>query len=135
MKTMDVPPHLRASFFALRARMRTMIASMPMNVAAKPEPGIEMNGELNPVAIALASIVLPVPGRAEEQQPALALAAGLLERLAGLPERDDLAHLVLRLLLAADVLELHAPFRVAGLEGAGSARGSSAAAARTGSRS
>ncbi len=48
MKTMHWPPHFRASFFARRARIRTMIASMPMNVAAKPEPGIEMNGELNP---------------------------------------------------------------------------------------
>src|SRR5436190_790180 len=61
MKTMHWPPHLRASFFALRARKRTIRASMPMNVCANPEPGIETNGELNPVAIAFASIVLPVP--------------------------------------------------------------------------
>ena len=46
-----------------------MIASIPMKVAAKPEPGIEMNGELNPVAIALASMVLPVPGAPKRSRP------------------------------------------------------------------
>ena len=70
---------------------------------------------MKPVAIAFASIVLPVPGRAEEEQAALALAARLLEALARLPEGDDAADLLLRLGLAADVLELHAPLRVAGL--------------------
>ena len=91
MKTMHWPPHLAASFFALRARKRTITASMPMNVCAKPEPGIVTNGQLNDVAIALESIVLPVPGGAEEEHAALALAARLLELLAGLPERDDAA--------------------------------------------
>src|SRR5207237_2557807 len=52
-------------------------------------------------------------GGAEEQKAALALAAGPLEGLARLPERDDPAHLLLRLGLPADVVELHAPFRVA----------------------
>ena len=46
-----------------------MIASIPMKVAAKPEPGIEMNGELKPVAIAFASIVLPVPGAPKRSRP------------------------------------------------------------------
>ena len=46
-----------------------MIASMPMNVCAKPEPGIETNGELKPVAIAFASIVLPVPGAPRKSSP------------------------------------------------------------------
>ena len=46
-----------------------MIASIPMKVAAKPEPGIEMNGELNPVAIAFASMVLPVPGAPKRSRP------------------------------------------------------------------
>ena len=69
MKTMHWPPHLRASFFALRARKRTMSASIPMNVCAKPDPGIDTNGELNPVAIALASIVLPVPGAPRKSRP------------------------------------------------------------------
>ena len=69
MKTMHWPPHLRASFFALRARKRTISASMPMKVWAKPEPGIETNGELNPVAIAFASIVLPVPGAPRKSKP------------------------------------------------------------------
>ena len=116
MKTMHWPPHLRASRFARRASTRTTIASIPMNVAAKPEPGIEMNGELKPVAIAFASIVLPVPGRAEEEQSALALPAGALEVVARLPDIDDAAHLLLRLRLAPDVVELDAPLRVARLE-------------------
>ena len=69
MKTMHWPPHLRASRLALRASTRTTIASIPMKVAAKPEPGIEMNGELKPVAIAFASIVLPVPGAPKRSRP------------------------------------------------------------------
>ena len=46
-----------------------MIASMPMKVCAKPEPGIVTNGELKPVAIALAIIVLPVPGAPRKSRP------------------------------------------------------------------
>jgi hypothetical protein len=46
-----------------------MITSMPMNVCAKPEPGIEMNGQLKSVAIAFASIVLPVPGAPRKRSP------------------------------------------------------------------
>jgi hypothetical protein len=42
---------------------------MPMNVAAKPEPGIDTNGELKPVARAFASIVLPVPGGPKNNTP------------------------------------------------------------------
>ena len=69
MKTMHCPPHLRASRFAFAASQRTVIASMPMNVWAKPEPGMETNGALNPVAIALESIVLPVPGAPRKRRP------------------------------------------------------------------
>ena len=69
MKTMHWPPHLAASFFALRARKRTITASMPMNVCAKPEPGIVTNGQLNDVAIAFESIVLPVPGAPRKSTP------------------------------------------------------------------
>ncbi len=69
MKTMHWPPHLEASFFAFHARYRTMTASMPMNVWAKPEPGMETKGQLKPVAIALASIVLPVPGGPRKSIP------------------------------------------------------------------
>ena len=54
--------------------------------------------------------------RAEEEQTSLALSARALERLARLPDRDDAPHLLLRLGLAADVGELHAPLRVARLE-------------------
>src|SRR6476659_662862 len=54
-------------------------------------------------------------GRAEEEQAAFPLAAGALEALTGLPQRDDAADLLLRLGLPANVLELHAPLGVAGL--------------------
>ena len=50
--------------------------------------------------------------RAQEQHAALALAAGLLELLAGLPEADHAGDLLLGLGLAADVGELDAPVRV-----------------------
>ena len=75
-----------------------MIASIPMKVCAKPEPGIETNGELKPVAIALASIVLPVPGAPTKSRPR-SRAARALEGLARLPEGDDPPHFLLRLFL------------------------------------
>src|SRR5207248_9968279 len=50
------------------------------------------------------------------EQAAFALAARLLEDLAGLPEGDDAPDLFLRLGLAADVFELDAPFGIARLE-------------------
>ena len=43
--------------------------SMPMNICAKPEPGMVTNGELKPVAMAFASIVLPVPGGPRKSRP------------------------------------------------------------------
>ena len=95
-----------------------MIASMPMKVCAKPEPGIETNGELKPVAIAFAIIVLPVPGAPRKSRPRSRLPPALLERLARLPEGDDAADLLLGLVLAADVVELDAPLGVARLEAA-----------------
>ena len=86
---------------------------MPMKVCAKPEPGIETNGELKPVAIAFASIVLAGAGRADEEQAALALAARALERLApDCHEGDDLRqHLLLRLPWPRTSRELDAPLR------------------------
>ena len=69
MKTMHWPPHLRASFLALCAIQRTITASIPMKVCAKPEPGMVTIGELKPVAIAFASIVLPVPGAPRKSSP------------------------------------------------------------------
>ena len=59
---------------------------------------------------------LPGAGRAEEEEAALALATRALERLARLPDRDDPAHLLLRLGLATHVRELDAPLRVSRLE-------------------
>ena len=69
MKMMHWPPHLLASFRAFRIRNMTTITSRPMNVCAKPEPGIVTIGELNDVAIALESIVLPVPGAPMNSRP------------------------------------------------------------------
>ena len=83
-----------------------MIASMPMKVCWKPEPGIVTNGRVEAGGDRLGEHRLAGAGRAEEEQPAFALAAGLLERLAGLPERDDAADFFLGLVLAADVREL-----------------------------
>ncbi len=42
---------------------------MPMKVCAKPEPGIDTNGQLNDVAMPLESIVLPVPGAPRKSTP------------------------------------------------------------------
>ena len=60
---------------------------------------------------------LPRTRRTQEEEPALPLASRTLERLARLPDRDDAAHLLLRLRLPANVGELHAPLGVARLEG------------------
>ena len=46
-----------------------MMTSMPMNVCAKPEPGMVTIGELNDVAMPLESIVLPVPGAPMNSRP------------------------------------------------------------------
>ena len=46
-----------------------MTTSMPMNVCAKPEPGMVTIGELNDVAMPLESIVLPVPGAPMKSRP------------------------------------------------------------------
>ncbi len=92
-----------------------MIASMPMKVCREARARDRDERRVEAGRDRLREHRLAGPGRAEEEQPALALAAGLLERLARLPERDDAADLLLRLRLAADVLELDAPLGVAGL--------------------
>jgi hypothetical protein len=53
--------------------------------------------------------------RADEQQAALGLAAGLAELLARLPQGDHARDLLLLLALPAHVVEVHAPVGVAGL--------------------
>ena len=116
MKTMHWPPHLAASRFAFRARYRTIRASTPMKVWANPEPGIVTNGELNPVAIAFASIVLPVPGAPWKRMPRSRRPPARSNASPDCPEADDPPHLLLRLRLAADVLELDSPVGVARLE-------------------
>ena len=69
MKMMHCPPHLRASLRALAIIKDTTITSMPMNICAKPLPGIVTMGELKLVAIPLESIVLPVPGAPMNSSP------------------------------------------------------------------
>src|SRR5439155_15633373 len=58
---------------------------------------------------------LPRARRAEEEQPSFSLAAGAFKRLARLPERNDPPHLLLRLRLAAHVLEPDTPVGITGL--------------------
>ena len=86
MKTMHWPPHLAASFFALRARKRTITASMPdeglgeAGARDRHERAVERRRDR------LGEHRLAGAGRAEEEDAALALAARLLELLARLPE-------------------------------------------------
>ena len=95
-----------------------MIASTPMKVCAKPEPGIETNGELKPVAIAFASIVLPVPGAPRKSSPRSRLPPA---RSNASPDCQSVT--TRRTSSFASTwprtsLELDAPLRVAGLEAA-----------------
>ena len=115
MKTMHWPPHFLACFFApgedahddrVDADERLREARAGHRDERRVEPRRDRLGHHR-----LAGAGSPV-----EDQAALALAAGALEDLAGLPERDDAPDLFLRLGLAADVVELHAPVGVARLE-------------------
>ena len=108
-------PLAREPLAPCEMRNMTMTTSMPMNVCAKPEPGIEHERRVEARGDRLGEHRLAGAGRPEEQQPALALAAGLLELLARLPQRDDARDLLLGLGLAADVVELDAPVGVARL--------------------
>ncbi len=90
---------------------------MPMNVAAKPEPGNRDEGRVEPGRERLREHRLARAGRAEEEEAALALSTGALERLPGLPDRDDAAHLLLGFHLTPDVGELDAPLGIPRLEG------------------
>ena len=87
----------------------------PMNICGEARAGdrderaVEVGGDR------LGDHRLAGARRAEEQQAALALAAGLLELLARLPQRDHARDLLLGLGLAADVVDLDAPAGVAGL--------------------
>ena len=82
----------------------------------EPGSGDRDEGAVESSRDALGQHRLAGSGRAEEEDAALSLSARLLEGLARLPESDDPSHLFLGLRLAADVLELHAPVCVAGLE-------------------
>ena len=68
-----------AFFFACSNMSRTRAAPTPTNISTKSEPEIEKNGTFASPAIALASSVLPVPGRADHQHAARNAAAELLE--------------------------------------------------------
>ena len=56
------PPQRLAFFFAARTIVHTATMSMPMNMPLNAEPELTMIGMCRLVAIALASIVFPVPG-------------------------------------------------------------------------
>ena len=90
---------------------------MPMNVCAKPEPGIVTNGQLNDVAIAFESIVLPVPGAPRKSTPRSRLPPAFSNSSPDCQSETTRRDLLLGLGLAADVVELDAPVRVAGLVG------------------
>ena len=62
---------------------RTREAPTPTNISTKSEPEIEKNGTFASPAIARASSVLPVPGRADHQHAARNLAAELAGTCAG----------------------------------------------------
>ncbi len=103
MKTMHWPPHLAACLRARQARKRTSTASMPMKVEAKPEPGMDTNGQLKDVAIAFESIVLPVPGAPRKSTPRSRLPPALTNSS---PDCQSVTTRVIssrRLHLAADV--------------------------------
>ena len=100
MKTMH-----GAFFFACSNMSRTRAAPTPTNISTKSEPEIEKNGTLASPAIALASSVLPVPGRADHQHAARDAAAELLELRRVAQELDQLGDFFLRLVAAGDVGE------------------------------
>ena len=89
----------------------------PHEDAPEARPGHGHEGRVEARRERLREHRLAGAGRADEEQPALALAAGGLVVLAGLPELHDALHLGLHVLLAAHVVEAHAPARVTRLEG------------------
>ena len=82
-----------------------------MNVWAKPEPGIVTIGELKDVAIALESIVLPVPGAPMNSRPRSGLPPALRNSSPLCHSVDDARDLLLGLGLAAHVVEPARPSR------------------------
>ncbi len=95
-----------ACFLACSNMSRTRLAPTPTNISTKSEPEIEKNGTFASPAMALASRVLPVPGRTDHQHAARNLAAQLLE-LAGIAqELDQLADFLLGLVAASHVAEV-----------------------------
>ncbi len=94
-----------ACFLACSNMSRTRQAPTPTNISTKSEPEMVKNGTLASPAIARASSVLPVPGRADHQHALGNLAAELLELAGILEEVDDLADLLLGLIHAGDVGE------------------------------
>ena len=59
---MAQPPHFFARFFAIRDIIRTLSTSIPRNMPTKEAPEVTRMGSSRVLAIALASMVFPVPG-------------------------------------------------------------------------
>ena len=95
----------------LARQQRTVMASMPMNMPAKPEPGIETNGQLKSVAMALDSIVLPVPGAPSISRPRSRLPPARSKASPDCHSVTDATHLLLGLRLAAHVGQPARPSR------------------------
>ncbi len=94
-----------ACFFACSNMSRTREAPTPTNISTKSEPEMVKNGTLASPAMARASSVLPVPGRADHQHALGDLAAELLELARVLEEVDDLGDFLLGLIDPGDVGE------------------------------
>ncbi len=78
-------------------RSRTRLAPTPTNISTKSEPDIEKKGRPASPATALASSVLPVPGRPDQQRALGQPSAEPGELLRILQELDDLLQLDLGL--------------------------------------
>ncbi len=86
-------------------RSRTRAAPTPTNISTNSEPEMLKKGTPASPATALASSVLPVPGRADQEDAARDAAAEVLEAPRGLQEVHDLLQLLLGLVDARHVVE------------------------------
>ncbi len=92
-------------FLACSNMSRTREAPTPTNISTKSEPEIVKNGTFASPAIALASNVLPVPGRPDHQDAARNPATEFL-KLAGIAQEiDEFLDVLFRFVDAGDVRE------------------------------
>ena len=92
--------------WAWEKRSRTRAAPTPTNISTNSEPEMEKNGTPASPATARASRVLPVPGRADQEDTLGYLAPEALKPSRVLEKLDDLAQLLDRLVHTGHVLEI-----------------------------